>query len=71
MAKLKKYKVKKLVCPTCNGNGFVKVASFDSDEMIHQCWDCHSKGEFDVHESEISQRDVVDNNNSTTNKLLH
>ena len=36
----------KLICPTCKGNGFVKVASFEHDEMIHQCWDCDSEGEF-------------------------
>ena len=46
MARLKKYKVKKLICPTCKGNGFVKVASFEHDEMIHQCWDCDSEGEY-------------------------
>ena len=46
MVKLKKYRVMKLICPTCKGNGFVKVASFDHDEMIHQCWDCDSEGEF-------------------------
>ena len=46
MVKLKKYKLKRLICPTCKGNGFVKVTSFDYDEMIHQCWDCDSEGEF-------------------------
>ena len=46
MVKLKKYRLRKLVCPTCKGNGFVKVTSFDYDEMIHQCWDCDSEGEF-------------------------
>ncbi len=46
MAKLKKYRLRKLVCPTCKGNGFVKVTSFEYDEMIHQCWDCDSEGEF-------------------------
>ena len=39
-------KLRKLVCPTCKGNGFVKVTSFEYDEMIHQCWDCDSEGEF-------------------------
>ncbi len=71
MAKLKKYRVKKLICPTCKGNGFVKVSSLDYGEMIHQCWDCDSEGEFYVHESKISQHDVVDNNNCTINKFLH
>jgi DnaJ-class molecular chaperone len=46
MAKLKKYKVMKITCPTCKGNGFVKVTSLEHDEMIHQCWDCDSEGEF-------------------------
>ena len=46
MVKLKKYRLRKLVCPTCKGNGFIKVTSFDYDEMIHQCWDCDSEGEF-------------------------
>ena len=46
MVKLKKYKVIRLTCPTCKGNGFVKVASLDHEETIHQCWDCDSEGEF-------------------------
>ena len=46
MAKLRKIKLKKLICPTCKGNGVVKVSSCDYDEMIHQCWDCDSEGEF-------------------------
>ena len=47
MAKLKANKVKKIICPTCKGNGFVKVASLEHDEsMVHQCWDCDSEGEF-------------------------
>ena len=46
MVKLKKYRLKKFTCPTCKGNGFVKVTSIEYDEMIHQCWDCDSEGEF-------------------------
>ena len=46
MVKLKKYRLKKFICPTCKGNGFVKVTSLEYDEMIHQCWDCDSEGEF-------------------------
>ena len=71
MVKLKEDKVKKIICPTCKGNGFVKVASFEHDGMIHQCWDCDSEGEFYVHEPEVSQYDVADNDNRTVNKLLH
>ena len=40
--------------------------------MIHQCWDCDSEGEFYAYdEPEVSQYDVVDNDNRNTKKLLH
>ena len=46
MAKLKKSSFKKLICSTCKGNGYVKVASLEEDELtVHQCWDCDSEGE--------------------------
>ena len=46
MEKLKKAKVKIHICPTCKGNGYVKVASLEKDESsVHQCWDCDSEGE--------------------------
>jgi len=70
MVKLKKYKVKKLICPTCKGNGYLKVGT-EWGETVHQCWDCDSEGEFYVHEPEVSQYDVVDNDNRTIDKLLH
>ena len=40
-------KVKKVyICPTCKGNGYVKVACIsDHKNMVHQCWDCDSQGE--------------------------
>jgi len=46
MAKLKKARLKIHICPTCKGNGFVKVTSLEHEEMVHQCWDCDSEGEF-------------------------
>ena len=47
MAKLKKARLKKLICSTCKGNGYVKVASLEEDELtVHQCCDCDSEGEF-------------------------
>jgi len=70
MAKLKKYKVRMHICPTCKGNGYLKVGT-EEGESIHQCWDCDSEGEFYVHKPEVSQYDVIDNDDSTTNKLLH
>jgi len=42
-------KVKKVyICPTCKGNGYVKVKNEEKDN-IHQCWDCDSQGEFYVY----------------------
>ena len=52
MAKLKANRVKKIICPTCKGNGFVKVASYDHDEMVHQCWECESTGEIKHEDSD-------------------
>jgi len=45
MAKLKKYRLRKLVCATCKGNGYLKVGT-EWGDTIHQCWDCDSEGEF-------------------------
>ena len=41
-------KIKRIhVCPTCKGNGYVKIACIlDDENRIHQCWDCESEGEF-------------------------
>ena len=70
MAKLKKTITKIVICPTCKGNGFVKVASFHSDAMIHQCWDCESEGEFYVYTPETIKPDhYVDPITGDVNKL--
>ena len=73
MVKLKKYKLYKAVCDVCNGNGYVKIVDPEDlkEANIPQCWECDSEGEFYVYESELSQHDVVDNNNRNTNKFLH
>jgi DnaJ-class molecular chaperone len=50
-------KVKKVyVCPTCKGNGYVKVACiYEKEDMVHQCWDCESQGElYDYGEEDFS-----------------
>ncbi len=57
MVKLKKYRVHKAICPTCNGNGYIKVLKEDEEPHVHQCWDCDSEGEFYVHEPETFQSD--------------
>ena len=34
---------RKYICPTCKGNGFLKITY--PEEMVQQCWDCDSQGE--------------------------
>ena len=49
MAILKKVK---MICDTCQGNGYVRVATGDTsrdfrdNSEVQQCWDCDSEGEF-------------------------
>ena len=45
MEKLKKARVKIHICPTCKGNGYLKVGT-EFGDTVHQCWDCDSEGEF-------------------------
>ena len=73
MVKLKKYRVHKAICDVCNGNGFVKITDREDPKEVnvHQCWECDSEGEFYVHEPEVSQYDVVDNDDRDTDELLH
>ena len=71
MVKLKKYRIHKTICDTCNGNGFVKIVHVDEKEHVHQCWECDSEGEFYVYEPKVSQYDVDDNDDRTINKFLH
>ena len=71
MVKLKKYRIHKTICDTCNGNGFVKVVHVDEKEHIHQCWECDSEGEFYVYEPKMASDDVSDNDGRTINKFLH
>ena len=54
MAKLKTSRIVKVICDTCHGNGYVRVAKltgspsvdFRDNSEVHQCWDCDSEGEF-------------------------
>ena len=49
MAILKKVK---MICDTCQGNGYLRVATGDTsidfrdNSQVQQCWDCDSEGEF-------------------------
>ena len=73
MAKLKKGRVVKMICDTCHGNGYVRVAKltgapsidFRDNSEVHQCWDCDSEGEF--YETVESDNDIDDGSGS--NKL--
>ena len=61
MAKLKASKVKKIICPTCKGNGFVKTQSFTHGDMVHQCGDCDSEGElYETVENNVNVSDNID-----------
>ena len=61
MVKLKKPSVHKAICPTCSGNGFLKILDQEDpkESNIHQCWDCDSEGEFYVYEPEDIQPDTI------------
>ena len=62
MEKLKKAKVTVTICSTCKGNGYLKVET-ETEETVHQCWDCDSEGEF----YEETNVDYIDDGSS--NKL--
>ena len=64
MAKLKKFRVHKAICPTCNGNGYLKIMHEDAEPHVHQCWDCDSEGEYFIYENTD-----VDNGDRNINKL--
>ena len=71
MAKLKVKQVKKFICETCHGNGYVRVATltgnpsddFRDNSQIHQCWVCDSEGEI------YEERTDLINDSHVSNKL--
>ena len=68
MAKLKVNNVKKVICSTCKGNGYISMQDIeDKTEInIHQCWDCDSEGEF--YET-IGTSNLIGDDNSGNNTL--
>ena len=44
MEKLKKIQIKKVICSTCKGNGYLKIKT-EIKDTIHHCWVCDSEGE--------------------------
>ena len=73
MAKLKTSRIVKVICETCHGNGYVRVAKIDGDPSldfrdrseVHQCWDCDSEGEF----YETVEVDLIDDGPTKNDKL--
>jgi DnaJ-class molecular chaperone len=54
-------KIKKIICPRCTGNGYVRIpneAVGISKEIIAQCTMCDSEGEID----EVNSPDDVNTN---------
>ena len=48
MAKEQKDKPKKVICPQCNGNGYIKIPyHLAKEEQVAQCTLCNSQGEID------------------------
>ena len=71
MVKLKKYRIHKAICDTCNGNGYVKVVHIDQENHIHQCWDCDSEGEFYVYQPTMDEHNDVAHGTRNNYKFLH
>ena len=48
---MEKSKKNKITCPTCKGNGFVRVPyRLAKEEVVAQCGVCDSQGEVDAEE---------------------
>ena len=59
MVKLIKIAHIKCICPTCDGNGYLRIAKVDTSKdfrdnsEVHQCWDCESSGELEITEPSL------------------
>jgi len=57
MAKVKTNSLRKYICTTCKGNGFLKVGT-EWGDTVHQCWDCDSEGElYETTDNQIRDSD--------------
>ena len=46
MEKSKKYNIHEMICPDCNGNGYIKATIEEGREhIVVQCQTCDSEGE--------------------------
>ena len=73
MAKIKKQRVHKAICPTCRGNGYIRIKDNEdpTEVNVHQCLECDSEGEFYVYEPALITDNDADNDDRNTDKFLH
>ena len=70
MGKVIKIAHNKCICPTCDGNGYIRIATGDTSKdfrdnsQVHQCWECDSQGEFYEYVSEDNIVDVPNDDHS-------
>ena len=70
MRKVIKIAKNKCICPTCHGNGYLRIATGDTSKdfrdnsQVHQCWECDSQGEFYEYVSEDNITDVPNDDHS-------
>ena len=62
MVKLKLNRIKRIICSTCKGNGYIKAKGFDGEDKINQCFACDSEGE--VYET-VSPKNFIGHANSS------
>ena len=64
-----------MICGTCHGNGYVRIATgdtskdFRNNSEVHQCWDCDSEGEFYETVSDDNLIGDTDSDGNTSDKL--
>ena len=72
MAKSKKYNTHAMICPDCNGNGYVQCHIEEGREhIVLQCNTCDSEGEIYVDESEVVEFYIDDDPVTVNARKLH
>ena len=62
-------KANKIICPTCKGNGFIRVPYHLAREEMHaQCSDCDSQGELTMDVGSFSH-DLKHHDNTWYNRF--
>ena len=72
MAKIKVRRIHKAICPTCKGNGYIRIKDNEdpTEVNVHQCWECDSEGEFYVYEPADITDDNTNNDDHNNDKFL-